>query len=48
MSESVGSVVGSPGVLKLLQLPTAPGYRLTLGEIREAYQLLKELYRTAP
>ncbi len=60
------------GALKLLQLPTAPGHRLTLREIREAYrqmavgahpdsggsteamrrlneayQLLKELYRTA-
>ena len=60
------------GALKLLQLPTAPGQRLTLREIREAYrqmamgahpdsggstesmrrlneayQLLKELYRTA-
>lgn len=59
------------GALKLLQLPTAPGHRLTLREIREAYrqmamgahpdsggstdamrklneayQLLKELYRT--
>ncbi|MGB5136387.1 MAG: DnaJ domain-containing protein [Prochlorococcaceae cyanobacterium] len=59
------------GALKLLQLPTAPGHRLTLPEIREAYrqlalahhpdsggsedtmrrlneayQLLKELYRT--
>lgn len=60
------------GALKMLQLPTAPGQRLTLQEIREAYrqlalgahpdsggsteamrrlneayQLLKELYRTA-
>ncbi len=60
------------GALKLLQLPTAPGHRLTLPEIREAYremalahhpdsggseetmrrlneayQLLKELYRTS-
>lgn len=26
------------GALKLLQLPTAPGHRLTLGEIREAYR----------
>jgi hypothetical protein len=59
------------GALRLLQLPTAPGQRLTLPEIREAYremalahhpdsggseetmrrlneayQLLKELYRT--
>jgi hypothetical protein len=59
------------GALKLLQLPTTPGHRLTLREIREAYremalahhpdsggseevmrrlneayQMLKELYRT--
>jgi hypothetical protein len=26
------------GALKLLQLPTSPGHRLTLAEIREAYR----------
>jgi len=26
------------GALKLLQLPTAPGHRLTLANIREAYR----------
>ena len=30
--------MSTQGSLKLLGLPTAPGHKLTLGEIREAYR----------
>jgi len=69
--EALDNTMSLHGALKLLQLPTSPGHRLTLGDIREAYrqqallhhpdsggspeqmrrlneayQMLKELYRT--
>ena len=69
--ETLENTMSLHGALKLLQLPTTPGHRLTLGDIREAYreqamhhhpdsggdpeqmrrlneayQLLKELYRS--